>query len=173
MRTTMTMSTPLSSREVARLRAGDDVSLTAQILLLAIDEDDESEQTANTLPAMIEGRICCLASGRVEHNGDPRWQLARIDIPAVDRVACSLLAAGALALLASGRCSATLSYALRKYRGLYFAVDADWLHRVAITPAAPATIGDHERIGSAVIDVDQVTLTVAHDAQGYDLGRPR
>jgi tartrate dehydratase beta subunit/fumarate hydratase class I family protein len=167
-----TISAPLSSREVARLRAGDDVLITAQLLLLAIDEDEDTGQNDDLPPTMIEGRICCLATDRSENIGDPRWRIARIDAPAVDRVACSLLAAGARACIARGRCSAALSYALRKYRGLYFAVDADWLQHSVASQAIVAQDGSLGRITHSVIAVEHVPLTVTHDSQGHDLGVP-
>src|SRR5262249_30796320 len=156
---------PLSSREADRLRAGDDVLITADLLLLAVEEDEASGQTEVVPPAIVEGRICCLATDGSGRSGGPRWRIAQIDAPEIDRLALSILAAGARACIARGPCSAALSYALRKYRGVYFAVEADWLQRIA-----PDTIVvDPDRSGSiphAIVEVDQVLLTVTHDSQG-------
>jgi hypothetical protein len=163
-----TISAPLSTREADRLRAGDDVLITADLLLLAVEEDEASGQTAVVPSALIEGRICCLATGDPGGDGDPRWRIARIDAPAVDRIACSVLAAGARACIGRGPCSAALSYALRKYRGLYFAVETDWLQQIA--PATVFVDGEGSgHIPHATIEVVQVPLTVTHDSQGLDL----
>jgi tartrate dehydratase beta subunit/fumarate hydratase class I family protein len=167
-----TISAPLSSREAARLRAGDDVWITAQLLLLAVDEDGDAGQGEVILPATVDGQICCLAHERAGHDGSSRWQMAQIDAPAVDRMACAILAAGARACIARGPCSAALSYALRKYRGLYFAVEADWLQRVVSPRSIVVENGAFGRMAHAVFEIDGIPLTVTHDSRGRDQTAP-
>src|SRR5690348_2272642 len=120
----------LSRRQVSMLRAGDTVTLTTQLLLIAPTTEVNGSRFDASLSSLVADRICCLVTETDGSAGNQQWQIACIDQPAVDQFACSMLAAGACACVGQGRCSAALSYALRKYEGLYFWVDVDWLPRI-------------------------------------------
>lgn len=159
----------LSRQQASALRAGDTVAITTQVLLVAPSPEATGRPFSASLSALVAGRICCLVTEAEGLGTAQAWRIARIDDPAVDQVACSMLAAGAWACLGGGQCSAALSYALRKYEGLYFRVDVDWLTQMLGERTLPPFQRAPDLIRYAPLDVSQVALTVAHDAHGSDL----
>jgi hypothetical protein len=162
----------LSSQQVDGLRAGDKVALTTQLLLIAPRPNCGPHPFDISLSTLVEARVCCLVTDRAQGGAEREWRIAPIDLPAIDRLACAVLAAGARACVGQGPCSAALSYALRKYQGLYFAVNADWLRQIVGLHAMVALDASTGPIRCLPVDVRQIALTVAHDCQGRDLDNP-
>jgi tartrate dehydratase beta subunit/fumarate hydratase class I family protein len=148
----ISISSPLSSGVVSRLCAGDEVALTGRVLLLRGGEEPNGEWPAE----VVEGSVCCF----VADAGD--WVVARIDEVTADRAVRSLLATGARGFIAAGQCLATASYALRKYGGVFFAVDPDWL----TTTGAALPKSERPLPLVTFLEVDQAPLRVAHDTHG-------
>jgi hypothetical protein len=165
------LSPPLSRQLVSGLCAGDEVVLSGPVLLLRCDQDAADAPPTGWSAESVEGGVCCLvASDAVSPD---RWRVARIDESPVDQAARGLLATGARGVIAAGHCLATASYAFRKYGGVFFAVDPDWL--VTTGPIPPREAGAPRRL-VAVVELERATLTVAHDTQGrsvWENGPPR
>jgi tartrate dehydratase beta subunit/fumarate hydratase class I family protein len=158
------LAAPLSPQAVARLRAGDAVSLSGPLLLLNLRASEGATAGAEWLTADGEGSVCCLALRPADPAPLPAWAVARIDDPSVDRVACALLSAGARGLVCGGRCLATTSYALRKYGGVHFRVPPDWLALCGVAPLASSPVDPRSPVFR--VTVEQAGLVVAQDAQG-------
>lgn len=168
------ISPPVVRQLVAGLRAGDAIVLTATIHLVPVDGAFGNGQFDAWLMdgGVAEGGAYCFASPRAGTTGDAGWEMAAIGQPPVDHAACLLLAAGARVFIARGHCPATVSYALRKYQGLYCAVAPDWLEQFGLLPLRRGDAPEPTRPAVLTFPVDQMPLTLTHDAYGRSVAAP-
>jgi|SRR5579884_2576092 len=162
------ISSPFPCELTERLRAGDEIALSATVHVVPVDVAAVDGALAAGLAYRggVDGRVYCFAGPRNLADGDAGWIVAAMDEPAVDRATCALLAAGAQAFIARGPCPATVSYALRKYRGLYFAVGPDWLQQLRVVFPQGGNAPVAARPVLTTFPVDRVPLIVTHDAHG-------
>lgn len=158
-------STPLTKHDVMALRAGDSIFLRGDILIVEVPDGLENVQTTSVSPEIQEGSVCCLVNTRASEESGISCSVARVDEPGADRYVRLLLSRGARAVVGSGYCLATASYALRKYGGLFIAVEPDWIEQYV--PLLGNILSEARSSGALrVLHVEQAHLTVAHDAHG-------
>jgi tartrate dehydratase beta subunit/fumarate hydratase class I family protein len=159
------VSTPLTRRDVVALRAGDLMLLSGNILIVEVLDVHDPAMMNDLGSDLEEGSVCCLVTTQSTDETGSSCIVARVDEPVADRYVRQLLSRGARVVVGAGHCLATASYALRKYGGLFVAVEPDWID--GYVPFLGNNLSDGRSFGALrVLNVELAHLTVAHDAHG-------
>ncbi|MFH1386856.1 MAG: FumA C-terminus/TtdB family hydratase beta subunit [bacterium] len=162
------INTPLSDKEVKKLKAGDQVLISGVIYTA---RDAAHKKFGGKPPFDIKGQIIYYASPTPARPGTTIGSIGPTTSSRMDAFASALIKQGLAGMIGKGRRSKEVIAAIKKYKAVYFVVPGG-VAALLSKHVKRSTLVAYQELGAEAVlalEVDKFPAIVAIDSKGVDI----